>query len=114
MDGYIRGLGYIELGELTFATTGIDIVPDSGAYHDDDFGDYKDDDSGDGGGNRRRLDGGIDTDGTAIDIAIFHVPEKCANSNYFIEDRCFAELGIGKKPMKRVNFAFVAPMKRLN
>ena len=91
MDGYIRGPGYMDLSDLQFLTTSLDFRQNSGNSNDDAYTQYQDDDDGDG---NRKLNGGIDTDGTAVDIAIFHLPESCANTRKGCE---FADLGVGKR-----------------
>ena len=93
-DGFIRAPGFIDLGGLKFSAV-------TSA-----FGGTDDDDVGGGGGDdefalvpatdppRRRLDGGVETEGTAIDIAVFLLPRSCVHSKNGCD---WAELGVGKR-----------------
>lgn len=111
-DGYIRAPGSIDLGGLTFTaiseTYGIDDeifedivdllgddvyenIPNStlAPLEGDDYeGDPADEPP------RRRLDGGIETDATALDIAIFRLPAKCVHSKTGCD---WPGLGVGNR-----------------
>jgi hypothetical protein len=95
-DGYIRAPGFIDLGRLTFTA-----VSESLALADDD--DMETGGNTDDGGPfdkredqppLRRLDGGVEIGGTAVDVAIFELPSRCARSRKGCD---WTELGVGKK-----------------
>lgn len=91
-DGYIRGPGFIDLGGLQF-------TPISEAFTDamiDIEGDTENDDMSDGGDPRRKLDqgGGLDVDGTVVDIVVFRLPQSCAHSK---KECDWPSLGIGNR-----------------
>lgn len=91
-DGYLRGPGaQIDLKNLSF--TVLDAPADAFAGGpDDDGGDdfnFGTDDS-----LPRRLDGGVEIEGTMLDVVAFELPASCANSR----DGCdWTELGVGAK-----------------
>ena len=96
-DGYIRGPGFIDLGGLTFTAVSDVFTIDDEIYGDDDTGDdimeFGDDD-GSAGEPPRRLDGGMETAATAVDIAVFSLPRSCVHSKNGCD---WAELGVGKR-----------------
>jgi len=100
-DGYIRAPGFIDLGGLTFTaiSEAFDEIYDGGVEDDD--GDFMEgtDDNPDAVATepprrKRRLEGGVETDGTAIDIAIFVLPRTCVHSKSGCD---WADLGVGKR-----------------
>ncbi|GAX23593.1 hypothetical protein FisN_12Hh159 [Fistulifera solaris] len=88
-EGYIRAPGFIDLSDLTFNSDHNNFIDPNSAFTDDSMTDdeYVNDDS-----TRRRLDGGIETDGTAVDILVFRLPEKCASSRKGCD---YTDLGVG-------------------
>jgi len=91
-DGFIRAPGFIDMTDLTFVTSANNYVDHDPIWNDDNL---NDDEYGDGGPpERRRLDGGIEIDGTAIDILVFMLPEKCSKSRKGCD---YTEFGVGGK-----------------
>ena len=88
-DGYIRAPGFIDLGSLTFTA-----ISEPYSYNepiesdDEDMGEMGDDNI------RRQLDGGVETEGTVVDIAIFQLPSKCVHSKAGCD---WPSLGVGKR-----------------
>ena len=95
-DGYISAPGYIDLGGLTFeaisSTFGSDDTYEEGG--DDKFPVEDTDDTLSTEPPHRNLDGGIETDSTAIDIVVFLLPRSCVRSKNGCD---WADLGVGKK-----------------
>lgn len=88
-EGFIRAPGFIDLSDLTFNADQNNYIDPSNLFTDDSMTDdeYANDDS-----PRRRLDGGIETDGTAVDILVFLLPEKCAKSRKGCD---YTDVGVG-------------------
>jgi len=95
-DGYIRAPGFIDLGGLTFTAVSESFTVDDTFEGDVDDEVMEGDDKLLDGNNdpRRKLDGGVEVEGTAIDIAVFHLPRACAHSRAGCD---WAELGVGKR-----------------
>lgn len=88
-DGFIRAPGFIDLGSLTFTAISEPYSSnDDPLFNDDgDFGEMGDD-------NIRALDGGVEVEGTVVDIAIFQLPSKCVHSKVGCD---WPSLGVGKR-----------------
>lgn len=84
-DGYIRGPGTISLSKLIFTAV-------SEAYEPINDDEVMDDDGGDDGA--RLLEGGVETDRSALDIAVFQLPNTCASSRTGCD---WTELGVGAR-----------------
>uniref|UniRef100_A0A7S4ADS0 GOST seven transmembrane domain-containing protein n=1 Tax=Pseudo-nitzschia australis TaxID=44445 RepID=A0A7S4ADS0_9STRA len=97
VEGFLLTPGYIDLSELLFVTTQDQGPSDPGSIS----GETKD------GGNRRKnhrtlaadnssSNSGTDyyMDGSALDIAVFHLPEECASTRAGCD---WTELGVGAK-----------------
>lgn len=93
-DGFIRAPGFIDIGSLNFTA----MSEAMGGTDDGVFGSGGDDKMTGGSGKpprqSRQLEGGVETGGTAVDIAIFHLPQKCAHSRNGCD---WAELGVGNR-----------------
>lgn len=95
-DGFIRSPGSIDLSGLTFTAisdayvTGDDeIVNDKGGNDTPPIRQFRN-----LGAVNRELDGGIEKEGTAIDIAVFALPSNCSRSKKGCD---WAALGVGKR-----------------
>lgn len=109
-DGYIRGPGSIDLSALTFTAISdsfINVDDDTTLAGDDDTTTGDDNESGSNSnddGQRARslqrnvdnrlLDGGVENEGSVVDIAIFALPPRCANTKKGCD---WTALGIGKR-----------------
>jgi Lung seven transmembrane receptor len=94
-DGYIRAPGFIDLGSLSFTATS-DAMFGGSAGTDDTILGGDDDITGGGGSSQppRKLDGGIETNKSTIDIVIFRLPHSCVHSRMGCD---WAELGVGNR-----------------
>lgn len=99
-DGFIRAPGQIDVGSISFVVAANNFGSNL-AWADDNPSDdeYKDDidDGGNGGGrslSQRSLDGGIETDGTALDIVVFPLPDSCSSSRKGCD---YTDFGVGAR-----------------
>lgn len=95
-DGYIRAPGFIDLSDLTFTAISDPAMDDDGSAGMDGGVTTDDDTPPHSRGHRstvvRRLDGGMEKDGTDVDIVVFPLPSGCAHSRKGCN---WAELGVG-------------------
>mmetsp|Transcript_16495 Transcript_16495/g.46059 ORF Transcript_16495/g.46059 Transcript_16495/m.46059 type:complete len:583 (-) Transcript_16495:474-2222(-) len=99
-EGFLLTPGFVDLRQLKFKVVGDKIVTDV----DDEVMEDTDDTDGEsvGDGNRRQLRDGFaergDSDtGTSLDVAVFHLPQKCARTRAGCD---WPDLGIGKRSDK--------------
>ena len=97
MEGFLLAPGYIDLSELQFVavTPESSYDPIADLADDDDVYDTQNEETDGDGGNRRQLDQqDFYMEGSALDIAVFHLPESCASSRTGCD---WTELGIGAR-----------------
>lgn len=110
-DGFIRGPGSIDLSQLTFTAISEAFISGDDDMMYNEFETSPEDDvsinptddqpplrmlrlDNNTMSTDRFLDGGIENDGTAVDIAIFPLPSKCANTRKGCD---WVELGVGMR-----------------
>jgi Lung seven transmembrane receptor len=102
VEGFLLAPGYIDLSELQFVavTPESSYDPIENLADDDDVYDTKSEETNGKGGDRlRRLDQqDFYMEGSALDIAVFHLPDTCASSRTGCD---WTELGIGARSEDR-------------
>lgn len=108
MEGFLLAPGFIDLSELQFVVVPPSYDPIEDLAEDDDVYDTKskndnNDEAGDGGGDRQLDQADYYMEGSALDIAVFHLPEDCASSRTGCD---WTELGIGARSEDRKDLRY--------